>query len=453
MNPIQSLLDEAVSLHRSGDLPNAAIRYNQILNLEPDNAGVLFLLGDIAVRQSCNGLAINLLRNSVQIQPLAQAYIALGVAYKNENMDNQACAAWEVANKLEPTAEAYNNLASVYSDCGQPEKALGYIQKAVELAGPIVPPNVRWNRALAHLTAQNWRAAWPDHEARFSPQVQMMSTRRNFGCPVWDGTPGKRIAVHGEQGVGDEIMFLSILPDLLKVCPDAVIEVEPRLMDLVERSFGVTTYGNESAMKAHEKPFQATVALGSLGGFFRNETSDFPGTAYLKADPERVEYWRRQFAMQGKRPFVGVAWQGGTKATRIVKRSISAHNLAFCKRGTAISLQYGEYAQQEAKAAGFVFYPESVGKDLDDMAAMVEACDVIVTTCQTLVHIAGALGKPTIVLTPKYSSWRYGMGDTMPWYKSITLYRQEKEGDWSKPLAMAKQAFDAICRSTQNANQ
>lgn len=453
MNPIQSLLDEAVALHKHGDLPNAAIRYNQILNLEPDNAGVLFLMGDIAVRQSCNGLAINLLRNAVKLQPMAQAYIALGVAYKNENMDGPACAAWETANKLEPTAEAFNNLASIYSDCGRPEKALGYIQQAINLTLGVPPNNVLWNRALAHLTAQNWRAGWEDHEARFAPEVQMMSTRRNFGCPLWDGTPGKRIAVHGEQGVGDEIMFLSMLPDLLKVCPDAVIEVEPRLMDLVERSFGVTTYGNENAMKAHEKPFQATVALGSLGGFFRNRTEDFPGTAYLKADPERVEYWRRQFAMQGKRPFVGVAWQGGTKATRIVKRSINAHMLKFCKRGTAISLQYGEYAEQEAKAAGFVFYPESVGKDLDDMAAMVEACDVVVTTCQTLVHIAGALGKPAIVLTPKYSSWRYGMGDTMPWYKSVTLYRQEKEDDWSKPLEMAKQAFDAYCRSFQNADQ
>lgn len=451
MNPVQALLDEAVALHRAGDLPSAALRYNQILNLEPDNPGVLFLLGDIAVRQNCNGLAINLLQNSVKREANARAYVALGVAYRNENMNDQACAAWETANKIEPSPDAFNNLSSVYSDHGQPEKAMEYINKAIQMGAST--PNVLWNRSLAQLTMQNWPQAWRDHEHRFNPEVQTASTRRNFGCPLWDGTPGKRIAVHGEQGVGDEIMYLSILPDLLKVCPDAVIEVEPRLMDLVERSFGITTYGNESAMKAHEKPFDATVALGSLGGFFRNRTEDFPGTPYLKADPERVEYWRRQYAMQGKRPYIGVAWQGGTKETRIVQRSFPSHNLKFCKRGTAISLQYGQYAEQEAKAAGFVFYPESVGQDLDDMAAMVEACDMVVTTCQTLVHIAGGLGKPTAVLTPLHSSWRYGMGDTMPWYSCVRLCRQSKEGDWAKPLNDAKQLVDALYRDIHHADQ
>lgn len=448
---IQQLLDEAVALHRAGDLVAAATRYNQILNVEPFNPGVLYLMGDIAVRQGCNGLAVNLLSNAVSINPTVEAYVALGCAYRAENYYDEAIAAWEKGLAMQPTQELYNNIASVYSDHGRPEKALGLIGKALALGDPT--PNLHWNRALALLTQGRWAEAWPDHEFRFFKQVQTCSTRRNFGTPLWDGTPGVRLAIHGEQGVGDEVMFLSMLPDVLKLCPDAVIEVEPRLMDLVERSFGITVYGNESAMRAHEKPFEATVALGSLGMFFRNADSDFPGTPYLKPDPERVDYWRRQFAMQGPPPYVGVAWQGGAKETRILQRSMTARNLQFAKRGTAISLQYGPHAKQEAMANGYVYFPESDGTQLDEMAAMVAACDAVVTVAQTLVHLAGAVGTPCHVLVPLYSSWRYGQKDRMPWYGSVKLHRQRTEGDWGHPLAEAKKEIDALYRSLQNANQ
>lgn len=448
---IQQLLDEAVELHRAGDLVSAATRYNQVLNVEPNNPGVLFLIGDIAVRQGCNGLAINLLNNALAAGPMVEAYVALGCAYRAENMYDQAVEAWEKGLAIEPRQELYNNIASVYSDHGRPELALELIEKALAL-GPATP-NLCWNRALALLTQGKWAAAWPDHEFRFSKEIQTASHRRSFGCPLWDGTPGKRLAIHGEQGVGDEIMFMSMLGEALKLCPDAVIEVEPRLMDLVERSFGIPVYGNEKAMAAHEKPFEAVVALGSLGLFFRQQASDFPGTPYLVPDPERVAHWRRQYALQGPPPYVGVAWQGGAKETRILQRSMTARNLQFAKRGTAISLQYGQHAKGEALANGYVYFPESDGSNLDEQAAMVAACDCVVTVAQTLVHLAGAVGTPCHVLVPLYSSWRYGQGSSMPWYGSVKLHRQKTEGDWGYPLAEAKKEIDALYRSFHNADK
>jgi tetratricopeptide (TPR) repeat protein len=447
-NVFQALLNEAVDLHRAGDLTGAANRYNQLLNNDPFNAGILFLMGDIAVRQGANGVAINLLSNSVSVKPHAEAYVALGCAYRAENMYEQACAAWDRAIALEPSSAAYNNLASVYSDHGRPEKALGYVSQALKLEPE--SPNAKWNRALALLTQQRWPEAWRDHEHRFDARVQTVSTRRNLGCPVWDGkTPGLRIAVHGEQGVGDEVMFLSMLQDLIAMHKEVVVEVEPRLMDLVERSFGVATYGNEAAMRAHEAPFDAVVPLGSLGMTFRQADEHFPGTPYLKPDPERVAYWRKRFCQEGgKKPIIGVAWQGGAKETRIQQRSINAKALDFCKRGTAVSLQYGPHAEAEARKNGFLFFPESTGGDLDEQAAMVAACDAIVTVAQTLVHLGGAIGIPTHVLTPLYSSWRYGQKDKMVWYGSVQLHRQLKDGDWGHPLAEAKKAIDKLCRES-----
>lgn len=451
-NAMQALLNKGVELHRAGNLQEAATCYNQLLNREPNNPGLLYLLGDIAVRQGCNGIGVNLLTNSIAVRPSVEAYTALGVAYRHENYYDMAEQAWQDGLKLQPTAELYNNIASIYSDHGEPEKALDLVNKSLALAPG--NPNARWNKSLALLTAQRWAEAWEHHECRFNAEVQTISTRRVLNCPLWDGSHVGHLAVHGEQGLGDEVMFMSCLADALQRCDRMTIEVEPRLMDLVQRSFPqVEVYGNEAAMRAHGGPFDAVVALGSLGTFFRNQNSDFPGVPYLVPDAERVEYWRRQYAMQGLRPFVGVAWQGGSKETRILQRTIAAPNLAFCKRGTAISLQYGDHAELTAVQNGYLYYPESKGQDIDELAAMTAACDVIVTVAQTLVHVAGAVGVPTHVLTPLHSSWRYGMSDTMPWYGSVKLHRQKKADDWGQPLADVKIVIDKLCREFKNANK
>lgn len=443
-SPADAMLTEAVEHHKHGKLDKAVPLYTQLLNMDPFNPGVLYLLGDCAVRAGNNGVAINLLTNSVQTKPTPEAYTALGVAYKAEGFEKEALDAFTAGVKIQPSAELHNNIASVYADAAQPEIAHTHIRRALELSPG--NPNATWNRALAYLTQHEWAKGWADHEYRFDPAVQKMSTRRDYGCPVWDGTPGLRLAVHGEQGIGDEIMFLSMLPDVLARCPDTVIEVEPRLLDLVERSFGIPSYGNEQAMKAHERPFDAAIPLGSLGALFRNADSDFPGTPYLKPDPEKVSFWRRQYAMQGPGPYIGVAWQGGTKLTRVRQRTIRPSDLTFCKKGTAISLQYGEYAQVGAKENGYLFWPESIGRDMDEFAAMVAACDAVVTVAQTLVHVAGALGVPCHVLTPLHSSWRYGLTDRMPWYGSVKLHRQVRDSEWYAPLASVKREIDKLCK-------
>lgn len=442
---MQSLLNKAVELHRANQLQDAGQIYNQLLNREPYNAGILYLLGDIAVRQGCHGIGINLLNTSVQVNPSVEAYTALGVAYRHEQFLEQAENVWRKGLELQETAELYNNIASIYSDHGEPEKALQLVNRSLELAPD--NPNAMWNKSLALLTQSSWQEAWPFHEYRFDPAVQSTSTRRVLNCPTWDGSRVGHLAVHGEQGLGDEIMFMSVIADAQAFCDKLTIEVAPRLMDLVQRTFpGVEVFGTEEAMRKWGGPFDAVCPLGSLPMFFRNQNSEFPGTPYLVPDSERVEYWRRQYAMQGPRPFIGVAWQGGTKETRVTQRTVSAVALNFCKRGTAVSLQYGDHAEAQAVKNGYLYYPESKGNDIDELAAMIAACDAVVTVAQTVVHVAGGLGVPTHVLTPLHSSWRYGMGDTMPWYGSVKLHRQTKADDWGHPLATVKQEIDKLCR-------
>lgn len=447
---INEAMGLAVEAHKKGDYAQAASIYQQCLNSDPHNGGILYLLGDLACRAQNNGLAINLLENAVKHTQLAPAYIALGCAYKAEHFNDRARAAWEKAAELEPSTEVFNNLSSLHSDSGRVEEALKWCEKALELDP--ANPNAHWNRGLALLTDRQWREGWIEHRNRFDPRVQKQSVPRKFSEQQWAGESGVKVAVHGEQGIGDEIMFLSCLHEVLNRGCEVVIEVEPRLLDVVEYSFPVRAYGNEAALKAHEGDIDCQIALGDLPSLFRNSDDAFPRTTqYLYANPERVAYWRAKFAELGSPPYIGVTWQGGTKATRQHERTIAPEDLAFAKKGTAISMQYGVDAEAQAKRAGFHYFPESGGGDMNEVFAMAAALDVIITVAQTLVHVASSMGKPVYVLTPHTSSWRYGRKSDMLWYSDQTrLLRQHREGDWSHPLRRAEQVVDEYVKEMRD---
>lgn len=444
-NLIARFLESGVALHRLGKLDEAEPIYHSVLNLDPSNPTVLYLLGDIAVRRGHNGLAINLLTNSVKFEPSQPAYMNLGCALKAEHFNDQAREAWEKALEYGESDEVYSNLATLYADSFEAEKALELCEKALALNSE--NHHAHWNRALALLTLQDWGPAWSEHEWRAKLSDQKGIGKRHYGLPLWQGQRGAKVIVHGEQGIGDEMMFLSCLPDVLARGCEVALECEPRLMNIVERSFpGVRAYANEEALKAHEQGFEYVIALGSLPRLFRQTNEAFPAhTGYLKADPERVAYWRTvldDYRQAGK-PTIGLSWIGGTKTTRVQQRSIMPKEMPFLQGHTVVSLQYGEHAEQTAHANQILYFHELNGQDIDEQAAMVEACDIIVTVCQTLVHLCGALGKPCYVLTPKLSSWRYGRGEFMPWYPSVRLLRQETPGDWSKPVAAAKDIIES----------
>src|SRR4029079_18708855 len=130
-----------------------------------------------------------------------------------------------------------------------------------------------------------------------------------------DGT----LCLTGEQGLGDEIMFASCVPDVLGKASRVVMECNPRLMPLFERSFGVKCYPDEGSV---DEPVAAQFAIGSLPMLYRTRSEAFPGKPYLRADPERVEHYRRRLAVLGPRPWVGLSWMGGSKATRTHERSV-----------------------------------------------------------------------------------------------------------------------------------
>jgi len=302
----------------------------------------------------------------------------------------------------------------------------------------------RLMRSLSRLKRGEFATGWDGYEARFaSPTAQ----RRPFSFPTWDGAPltDGRLLVYGEQGLGDQIMFASCLPDALARASDCVIECEPRLGALFARSFPgarvVTGPLREAEPEwlARSGPFQRQIALGSLPRLFRRRTADFPAhSGYLRADPARVRAWRERLAVHGPAPRIGISWRGGTLSSRRGLRSLDVAHLApLVGRVPAVwvNLQYGDCGAEVTALARdarvTVHHWQEAIDDYDETAALVCALDLVVSVCTSLVHLTGAVGQRALVMVPFAAEWRYGAaGDSMPWYPSVRLIRQPAPGDW-----------------------
>jgi tetratricopeptide (TPR) repeat protein len=423
------VLDRALALHKQGNFDEAEVLYNRVLNRKPLEESILFLLSDLYMRQEKNGLAINLLMNLLQNnQNHGAAWCNLGVAFRKENNYAFAKNAWTRAIAVAgETPEVCNNLATLYADRAEPAKAIEWCEKALVLE----PNNFTslWQKALATLTLGDWKAGWALYENR--QLLESWDARASIDVPIWKGEPVDHLYIHGEQGVGDEIMFASML-QLVTNAQRITVEVHEKVAPLIKRTWPhFTVVTTETA-----GDYDAKVAIGSLHHILGAYKVD---AAYLVPDPARVAHYRAELAKLGPGPYVALTWMGGMKATRVEDRSMNLELLRpVMETFTCVSAQYdttNPIVEQDRAAAGLAKIDDtSIGGDLADQAALFAAVDAVVTVQQTAVHVAGAVGTPCYALIGSHPHWRYGVsGDSLPWYPSVRLFRQKDT--WERVVA------------------
>ena len=296
------------------------------------------------------------------------------------------------------------------------------------------------NLGLALLAAREYREGWPLYDSVIGFDQSRRRQQYKDEKP-WTGRKGKRIVIYGEQGLGDEIKFSSMIPDAIRDSSHVMLDVTDRLVGLFKRSFPTATvHGTRWANKLAWDPgkIDASISVGGLGKFYRNEIADFPRTPYLVPDPDRVEMWRGLFAKQGK-PVIGIAWTGGVPWTADRFRRWTLEELLPLFRAIDavwVSLEYKDAGKEIAafKAA----HPEidlrqyaygTLTDDYDDTAALVASLDLVVAMQTSVIHLAGAMGKDCWCFVNKCGQAHYGIAPRteMDWYGSVKLYRQDKE--------------------------
>lgn len=445
-------LDKAISFHKQGRLKEAEENYLTALNDDFDNVNTLYLLGTIQLQNGKAGIASTLLKQALMLKKdHFEAWNNLGNCYKSVNKEEDARACFQTALNIpgkEPRdyADIWNNLSTLYVNSGEPEKGVSFAQQAIELVPDHSDAN--WNLALMYLEQGNYDKGFDLYKWGFQTKNRLY---RNYGAehPYWNGEKGKTVAVWGEQGIGDELMFASMLPDFIKDCKQVIFDCHPRLASIFKASFpNITVYGTRKDAYIEwpaKHKIDAKIAIGDLGKFYRRKAEDFPGTPYLKADPERVAHYKNKLSKLGNRLKVGISWTGGYLKTRKDYRSIplEAWGPILGLDADFISLQYTSEAYNSIAEAEdrldcrIHHWPSAVqANDYMETAALVQALDLVITVNTSIHHLAGGLGKECWTLTPKAKAWRYWSKDGInPWYGSVKQFEQEKAGEWDGVIA------------------
>ena len=334
------------------------------------------------------------------------------------------------------------NIATLHQLEGNLEKANEiYIDIAND---PSNDPEVLYRKSAFSLKLENFREGWKYYEYRWKITPQNKVTWPIQDKLVWAGERGKRVVLWREQGIGDEIIFLSLVPEVKQMCAALSVYVDPRLQSLCKRAMPDINFVKDIE-ELQNVECEYHLPLGSVPGLIRNDISDFARTVegYFKADPERVEAIRSELELDGK-TVIGISWKS-FKSLNQAKKSVHLRDMERIFSGfdvVLVNLQYGDVddeIREFKEATGIdVVQCSSVDnrEDLDGLAALIEVCDLVVSTSNVTVHMAGALAKETWVLLDYVSLyyWLTERTDSV-WYPSLTLYRQPTLDDWDSVYA------------------
>jgi len=438
-----------IQCRRENRLAQAIEHYRRALALCPDHAEAHNNLGVVWEESGRSDLAAAAYQRAIESHPrFGLAWYNLGNCFREDNRLEEAIAFYRRAQAIMPgDVQTRINLAIALKDVRRINEALSILDQVLEASPGL--PEARFNRALIHFLRGDLERGWDDYEGRlhFGSDVRPIPDRR------WDGKPlaSRSIVILSEQGIGDQVMFASCLPQLLDGAGSVFLECDARLVPLFSRSFPHVT----AIARA-----EGTVALPSLGPcvfaefvatlprFLRRRLEDFPSNAgYLRPHPELVAKWRAAFERTGKALKVGISWRGGRDIETRRRRSIPLElwKPIFQTPGVQfVNIQYGPAAAEAgAMQRRFGIALDSGTdcdplRDLDDFAAKIAALDLVLSVDNSTAHLAAALGRPVWTLLPWSPDWRWMLDrETTPWYRTMRLLRCPVADDWTELLSRA----------------
>lgn len=432
-------------LHSLDKLAEAAACYERALALRPDLDEAHYNLGNTLQSQDKLDEAVASYERALELDPgKYEALHNLGNALQAQGKLNEALSCYERVLAIRPAyAKAHYSIGCLHHALGDIDEALVCYRRARALEPDLA--QAAFSESLAQLLQGDFAAGWANFEWRWQTQ-EHTPPMRAYPQHLWNGEKpaSGRVLIWGEQGVGDEIMFAGLIPDVIRTDTCCVLDCDSRLKPLFARSFpGIEVISNKGSGKgpaeSQELDIAAHLPIGSLPRLFRATSAAFAATSspYLIADPQARERFRARYADSGRR-LVGLAWYTNNRKTGPVRSiDLSWFSPLFVRSDIRlVSLQYGDHdaLEKQAAAAGApLMIDRSVDQfeNIDLFAAQIAAMDMMITIDNSTAHLAGALGVPTCLLLPFVPEWRWlQMRHDSPWYPTMALFRQPRRDDW-----------------------
>ena len=435
------------ALKEQGQLEEAIDSYNTAIEIQSDHKEVYYNLGIALKEQGQLEEAIQVYYKAIDITPNnTKIYNNLGNIYQEQDRLEDAVYMYQKAIKIQPRADIYNNLGIALKEQGQLEEAIQVYYKAIEIQPQFA--NAQNNIGLILFLQGDFKNGWQQYQWRWKCD-DFPSENRPFHQPSWNGSnpSAKTILVWAEQGIGDEIMFASMLNDLRQSNANIMVECEQRLISLFQRSFPDIRFfcrTNPPDQQLLNPNIDYQISMGSLGQWLRTDLDSFKQgqSYYLTACPDKTAELRNKYQqLASGRKLVGISW----KSTDISQRRAKSKSTSLEYWASVLSqpncyfinLQYGDIETEVAKFESDtnlkVYQDKEIDPlvNLDGFAAQISALDLVISTSNTTVHMAGALGKRVWTLLPHIPDWRWTLDrEDALWYPAMRLFRQSSIGDW-----------------------
>jgi hypothetical protein len=363
----------------------------------------------------------------------------------DQGNQHRACCEYEQALQCYATAfvanrnsaSAFNNYGNVLREMGYPQRAIPFLQHAIELA----PGNItaRFNLAVCYLLAGDYAQGWPAYETRWNYE-HLAGTMPKWNQPRWQGEDlkNKTVLIVGEQGHGDNIQFVRFADQLRSQGAQVKLQVTDGLVPLLQAQ---NRYAWVGSYVDSPGDFDLWTPIMSIPGVLNTTLDRLPAPqSYIQADRERVQAWAQRLGAK-TRMRVGFCWSGRRDSWLNQHKAVPFEDMCSliqrCPEYQWINLQIDADPEQEAQLAslGVSRYPGTV-QSFADTAALMQHLDVVVSVDTAVSHLAAATGRPTWIMLNRYSTdWRWLLDQSdSPWYPTVRLFRQPEYGEWQPVL-------------------
>ena len=428
-----------------GKLDSAIINLKKATNLKPEYPQAFFNLGVVMRELGRKIEALEYFQQSINLKKdYIRAYNLLGVTHKELGQYDEALKNFQKAINLDPNyAEAFNNLGNTLKELGRFEESNFYFRKAIDLKPDYADAYNNLGKAL--LLNLDFQQAFELMEWRLRREEKNFIPL-NTPKPRWEGLSKHRVLVWREQGIGDWIMFSSMISELHTSVEKVIVECDPRVIPLFRRSLSHEISFIADRKEITKDDYDSHTPIGSLPFYFRKTLNDFKATSkgWLQADLERVQRIKEKISQNKSKKIVGISWNTKSSLTQAFQRNIKLEDLLLPLKNLDlkfVNLQYGDVSEEISNlkvnhGIDVLEVPDiDIFNDIDGLAAIISACDEVISIQNFNTHLAGSLGTNTRLLLPYAADDRWGYKTSKSyWYDSVNIYRQTEPGNWKDPI-------------------
>ncbi len=439
--PVNELFTIATEYVEAGRLDAAERLLGHILASMPRQTDALHLKGLIAFRRHNLPEAVALMELALQSGPAKGAHLRnLGEVYRLLGRLDEAVVACRRGAAMDPADPLGPfNLAMVEYDRLEIDACIASATRSIQLRPNLPQAHMKLGQAL--LVAGRFREGWEHYEWRYqipgAPPLMPKTDR-----PQWDGRPlpNERLLLIGDQGYGDVIMFGRFIKWAMQRCPIVTVACSPEMTGLVSQ----LAPGADLATRWEEcAAYTAFCPLSGLPRLAGTTLETIPNwLPYIAADPAKVAHWQARLdaALPPGLRRIALSWAGRPTHNNDRNRTLHLSQLAplGAVPGVAyVSLQKGPAAAQMAEWQGPapLLNLDAEIQSFEDSAAILQICEKLVSVDTSMVHLAGAMGRPAWVMMPYAPDWRWLLGrEDSPWYPDLRLLRQPAPKDWTSVI-------------------